>query len=137
MIDVFEDQEARVGDEDDHHFVLAVDEAQDAALEHEAEHEPDRHRHQDHEQEAAGVRQPAVEVDADRGRRAVGAEGIERAMRHVEDLHHAEDQREADRDQEQVGRVDQAIGQDREGGQHGGPHTLRDRMGLRRIAPSP
>ena len=77
--DIFEDQEGGVGD-DDHDLVLAVNQPQHAALEHETEHQPDRHRHQQHEKETAGIRPAALDVDADRGRRAVRAEGIERAM---------------------------------------------------------
>ena len=68
----------------------------------------------------AGVRQAAIEIDADRRGGAIGAEGIERAVRDVEDFHDAEDQRQADRDEEQIGRVDQAVGQDGEGGEHEG-----------------
>ena len=39
-------------------------------------------------------------------------------MRDIEDLHHAEDQRQPDRDDEQIGRVDQAVDQNGESGQH-------------------
>ena len=78
---------------------------------------------QDHEQEAEGRRPVGIGVDADRGRRAIGAESVERAVRDVQDLHHAEDQRQADGDDEQIGRVDEAVGQDGEGSQHG-----RDRL---------
>ena len=121
---VFEDEEGGVGDEHDDDFVLAVDQAQEAALDNQAKHEPDRHGDEHHQQKSAGRRQAAVEVDADRDRGAVGAERIERAVSDVEDFHDAEDQRETDGDEEQIGRVDEAVSQDGKGGQHVEPCSV-------------
>ncbi len=118
---VLQDEKAGIGDEDDHDLVAAVDEAQDAALQHEADHHADRHGEHDHEQEAAGLRPAAAEIDADRRRRAIGAEGVERAVGHVEDLHHPEDEGEPDRDEKEIGGVDEAVGHNGEGGEHDGP----------------
>ena len=119
--DVFEDQECGIGDENDHHLVLAVNQPQHAALEHEAEHEPDRHRHQHHEQETARVRPAALDIDAHRRGRAICAEGVERAVGDVEDLHHPEDQAQADGDEKQIGGIDEAIGEDGKDSQHVAP----------------
>ena len=73
---------------------------------------------ENHEQKAAGRRQAAVEIDADRGRRAIGAERVKRAVGDVEDFHDAEDQAQAHGDEKQIGRVDEPVGQDGESGQH-------------------
>ena len=83
-------------------------------------HEADQHREADHEQQAARVVEAALVPDAGRGRRAIGAERIERAVRDVEDLHHAEDQREADGDEKQIGGVDQPVRENGECGEQGG-----------------
>ena len=97
-------------------------EAQDAALEDDPHHQADRHANAEHEQEADGRRPIGIGIDADRGGGAIGAERIERAVRDIQNLHHAENQRQADGDNEQIGRVDEAVGQNGEGGQqHGSP----------------
>src|SRR5439155_19719233 len=66
----------------------------------------------------------------DHGRSAVSAERIERAVRDVEDLHHPEDQGQTDCDNEQIGRIDEAIGENCKGCQHGDAY----RPGLSKIA---
>ena len=89
--------------------IAAADEAQQPALNNEAEHEADAHGDEHHHQESARDGPALLEIDADRARRAEGAECIERAVRDVEDFHHPEDQGKPDRDDEQVGRIDEAI----------------------------
>src|SRR3977135_4647330 len=59
-----------------------------------------------------------LDIDADCRRRAIRAEGIERAVGDVEDLHHPEDQAQTDGDEKQIGGIDEAIGEDGEGSQH-------------------
>src|SRR5262249_8077073 len=94
-----------------------------------------------HHQEPARDGPALLEIDADCARRAEGAECIERAVRDVEDFHHPEDQGKPDRDDEQVGRIDEAIDQDGKGGQHDlpcsglGKHPPADRASRRYVEP--
>ena len=99
---LLEDQEGRVGHEHDGDLVAVVEMAQQPALQDEADHRADRDGRQRHHQEAERDRQAPVEIDADRRRRGIGAEGVASAMRDVQDLHDPEDQAEADRDDEQL-----------------------------------
>src|SRR5215510_14788560 len=115
---VLQDQEHRIGDQNDYDLVLPVDEAQNATLEHNPYHQADQHGDQHHQEKAAGHRPVLVEIDADGGRRAVGPKRVERAMGHVEDLHDPEDQGEADRHHEKIGRVNQAVGENGKRSQH-------------------
>src|SRR5262249_57780706 len=69
--DILENQERRVGDENDHDLVAAIDHAQQAALDDEAKHEPDHHRDQYHEQKTASGGKALIEIHADRDRRPV------------------------------------------------------------------
>ena len=112
---VLEDQEQRVGDEQDHHLVLRVHEAQDAALDERRE----RRRDQDRRDRPAPRR--TASADSPRASQApvseaagIRAERVEAAVGDVDDLHHAVDQREAQRGDEQPRRVDDAVYRDGE-----------------------
>jgi hypothetical protein len=111
---VLEDQEQRVGREQDHYLVLRIHEAQDHALDRDREgrryddRRDDQHHVREHGREAA--REPRC---SERGRR-VRADGGEAAVGDVDDLHHAVDQRQAQRGNENPRRVDDPVDRDRE-----------------------
>ena len=116
--DVFEDQERGISDEHDDHFVPAIDQPQQPALKNDAHDQADQHRENDHEQEAKRRRPVAIRIDTDRRRRTICAESVERAMRDVQYFHDAEDQRQADGHDKEIGRVNEAVGEDGSGCQH-------------------
>ena len=116
---ILEHEKRRIGDEHQHDLVAPVHRPQQPALDQKADDRSDRDAGRDQQQEAAGGRIIAGEIGADRRRRGVGAERIEAAVRDVEDLHHAVDQGEPDRHDEQPGEVDRAVDEDREELLHG------------------
>src|SRR5262249_21158523 len=102
---VLEHEERRAGNEHHNNLVSAVDQPQEAALDGEPNPQADRHGHEPHEQKAAGGGKPAIEIRSGRDRGAVSAEGVERAVGDVQDLHDPEDQGKTDRNDEQIGRI--------------------------------
>ena len=97
---VVEDEDEAVADQKLHQHVLAVDAADEQALEHEADERGRRARAQDGQRVAAG--------ELEDGQREIGAEHVEGAVGEIDDLQHAEDQRQPGGDQEQQHADDQA-----------------------------
>ena len=111
---ILEDEEERVGHQDQHHLVATIKETQHAALEQRSQRQRDRERRAEHQQ-IAEERRPdiAAVIPADRARRGIGADGEQAAMGEVENVEDAEYERQSDRHDEQPGRVDHAVDQDR------------------------
>ena len=111
---VLQDEEERVGDEHQHHLVPAIKKLQHAALEQRPQDQGDRERGPEHQQIANERRsEVAAIVPADRAGRPIGADGEQAAMGKVENVEHAEHERQPNRYDEQPRGVDDAVDQDR------------------------
>ena len=129
---VVDDEHEREGREQLEQFGHMIDAAQQQHLDHRA----DRGDAERRENDAAPIAEPA----ADRRRDRVGeidAEHVERAVGHVDDPRHAEDQRQAGADKEQPGGAGEAVErleQDRLEG-HGRPLLVPGEAGAPLIPP--
>jgi len=126
--DVFQDEEQGVGDEQDHHLVFGVHEAQDAALDQRPDHDGDQDRGSEQNNVGQHRRHAIRQERAGNRCRRIRAERIEAAVRHIDDLHDAVDQRQSDRRNEQPGRIDDAVDDDRDDFLH---RTLERKNGCR------
>jgi hypothetical protein len=106
---VLHDQEDGIGDQHQHHLVLAVHPLQQATLDQGTDQAADKDGRKQQHGEAARSRQPATEPCAGKRAGRIGAQRIEAAVGHVEDAHDAIDQRQPGRDQEQPGRIGDAV----------------------------
>src|SRR5574341_1336798 len=79
------------------------------ALDRPEEHALDEHAREGHGERGGAERQVEVPGSREHGHADVAAEQAERAVSDVDDLHHAEDQREAAADEEQQGGVGDAV----------------------------
>jgi len=116
---VLQDQKHRIGHQQEHHFVAAVEQLQEAALEQQADDRCDQGDRNEHRDKAQGRRKAVGGRDGDGGRRDVGAECIEAAVSDVENLEHAEHQRQPQGNDEQPGSLDQPVKNNRQKQIHG------------------
>ena len=116
---VLQDQKHRIGHQQEHHFVAAVEQLQEAALEQQADDRCDQGDRNEHRDKAQGRRKAVGGRDGDGGRRDIGAERIEAAVSDVENLEHAEYQRQSQGNDEQPGSLDQPVENNRQKQIHG------------------
>ena len=120
--DVLENEKHRIGHQQQHHFV--------AAIEHLSRPRSSSRPTADaiRATETSIATKPTLGGrlmrgdHGDRGRRDIGAERIEAAMGDVENLQHAEHQRQPQRDDEKPGRLNQPVEHDRQKEVHGVVH---------------
>jgi hypothetical protein len=97
-----------------HHLVAPVEQAQYTALKQRSEGDrDDKGRGEHHRIAEEGRTGCAAVVPARSAGRGVGADGVQTAMSEVDNIDHAEHEREPDHHDEQPGRVDQFVYKDR------------------------
>ena len=108
-VGIFQNQEDRIGNQQRDNRFFLVEEAQQAIFNDKPQDQTGNNRGQDQHQIAAIRALIGGEPLRHHGDGGIGANGIEAAVGHVQDLHHTIDQRESDRDQKQPGGVHDAI----------------------------
>ena len=100
--EIVEDEDERIADQELHQDVSAIDALHEEALDEDAE--------QTGADCSAKQRQRVAAGCLEHRHREIGADHVEGAVREVHDLHHAKDEGQPDRDQEQQHSDDEAAG---------------------------